>query len=266
MQRTFYVILLAALFCAACTPPTNNATTQAAASPATSEQAAAPRQRYWVTVVQVKPEMVPQYREFAQKVTLPAYQKAGYKQQTVYMTALLGEAFEFVYFRPIESLQFFDEPSFLIKALGEEGARAWSAKRATMVVRSHSYAMTARPDMSIAPNLDYTPKLAFVTRVSITPGRSTDYENYVKTDVLPIIKKTNPKGHLINKVTIGGDTEEYLGATLLDSFADYEKWVAALTKEGYGNVIAKRAGIITHREMSVYRYVPELSLRPAPNK
>ena len=89
-----------------------------------------------------------------------------------------------------------------------------------------------------------------------------EFENYVKNDVLPIVKKTNPTGHLVHKITLGGDTEEYLSATLLDSFADFEKWGAALAKEGYGNIVAKRVGIVLRREMAVYRYVPELSIRP----
>lgn len=258
---TINAVLLAVFF-NACTTPASNSATPAASSSATTEQASAPRQRYWVTEVHVKPEMMTQYREFALKETLSAYQKAGYKQQSVWMTATLGEAFEYIYFRPIESLQQFDEPNFITKALGEEGARKWFAKRGAMIVSSHSYIMQAHPEMSLVPNPNETPKLAFVVRQSIAPGRSTEYENYIKNDVLPIVKKANPKGFLFNKVTNGGDTEMYVSATLQDSFADQEKWTAALLKEGYGNVVAKRAGLVMHRESAVYRYVPELSLRP----
>ncbi len=258
---TISAVLLAAFF-NACTTPASNSATPAASSSATTEQASAPRQRYWVTETHVKPEMMTQFREFVQQESLPAYQKAGYKEQSVYITASLGESFEFITIRPIESLQQFDEPSFITKALGEEGARKWAAKRAAMIVSARSYIMQARPELSISPDPNAVPKLAFVSRASIAPGRSTEFENYVKNDVLPIVKKTNPKGHLVTKVTTGGDTEEYISATLLDSFADFEKWGAALAKEGYGNIVAKRAGIVMRREMAVYRYVPELSLRP----
>jgi hypothetical protein len=150
----------------------------------------------------------------------------------------------------------------MAKALGEEGVRQWAAKRATMIVSSRSYIMQSRPEMSLAPSQDYIPKLAFVTRASTAPGRSLDHENYIKTDVLPLLKKTSMKGQLVNKVAQGGDTEMYISATLLDSFADYDKWAAELQKEGYANVVAKRAGIMAHREAAVYRYVPELSIRP----
>ena len=261
MKRIFYgAVLLTALFCNACTSPTSNPTTPAAASTAAPEQASAPRQRYWVTEVHVKPDMVNEYREFYQKETMPAYQKAGYKQVNVWTTARLGEAFEFVTIRPIESLQQFDEPDFVSKALGEAGAKAWAIKRGRMIVSSHNYIMQARPELSIAPNPNDMPKLAFVVRRSIAPGRETDYENYIKNDALPILKKASPKGFLMNRVGMGGDGEEYISAALVDSFADYEKWTAALLKEGYDKVTPKRAGIVVHQESAVYRYVPELGL------
>ena len=260
MKRTFYsAVLLTALFCNACTSPTSNPTTPAAASTAAPEQASAPRQRYWVTVYRVKPDMMDEYQKFYQKETLPAVQKAGYKQQSVYVTASLGEAFEFVIIRPIESLKEFDERN-IVKAMGDAGYKAWVAKRGRMIVSSHSYIMQARPELSIAPNPNDTPKLAFVVRRSIAPGRETDYENYIKNDALPIFKKAGPKGFLMNRVGTGGDGEEYISAALVDSFADYEKWTAALLKEGYDKVTPKRAGIVVHQESAVYRYVPELSL------
>ena len=262
LRLTFYgSILLIALFCNACTT-SGDTSPAAAASPATTEQASIPLQRFWVTETHVKPEMMTQFREFVEKESLPAYQKAGYKQQSMYTTASLGESFEFITIRPIESLQQFDEPSFITKALGEEGARKWAAKRATMIVSAHSYITQARPELSIAPTSNEPAKLAFVIRQSITPGRSADFENLIKNEALPIIKKANPKGYIVRKVGTGGDLEEYHTVVLMDSFADYEKWTATLTKEGYDKVAAKRAGIVMHRELAVYRYVPELSLRP----
>ena len=261
MKRLLILVTFAltALLSAACDTPNTTASSNPPASPAAATDQA-PRQRYLVIATRVKPEMMAQFREFFLKETLPAQQKGGVKQQSVWTTANLGEGFEYVTIRPIDGLEVFDEPNAITKALGEEGARRWGAKRATMIVSSRSYIMQSRPEMSITPAPNETPKLAFVTRNSIAPGRGADYENFVKNEMLPIIKKTNPKGFLIRKVGLGGDSDGYISAVLLDSFADYKKWTEALTKEGYGNLEAKRAGIYLHREIAVYRYVPELSL------
>jgi hypothetical protein len=116
--------------------------------------------------------------------------------------------------------------------------------------------------MSLAPNANEVPKLIFVSRRTVAPGRATEYENHFKTDILPIFKKANPKGFVVRKVGTGGDQDEYIAATMMDSFADYGKWVEAVMKEGYAAANDKRAGLVTHQETAVYRYVPELSLRP----
>ena len=264
MKRLFSLvtIAIAMLLSAACSTLNTTASNSNQATPAAATDQA-PRQLYFVIATRVKPEMMTQFREFYQKETLPAQQKGGVRQQSVWVTANLGEAFEYVSIRPIEGLQQFDEPNALTKALGEEGFRKWAAKRATMIVGSRAYVMQSRPELSLAPDPNYAPKLAIVVRQSLTPGRRLDYESYVKTDILPIVKKINTKGFMVNKVTVGGDTEEYLGITLVDSFADYERWVAALQKEGYNNVLPKQAGFMAHREQLVYRYVPELSISPS---
>ncbi|MGH9798824.1 MAG: hypothetical protein ACRD82_00525, partial [Blastocatellia bacterium] len=219
MKKTFVVAaiaLITVLLSVACTTPNSTTSSNNQATPA-AIAARAPRQSYWVTATRVKPEMMPQFREFYLKETLPAQQKAGVKQQSVWVSASLGESFEYVTIRPIEGLQQFDEPSPLAEALGEEGFRKWNAKRATMIVSSRSYVTQSRPEMSIASNPNDALKLIFVTRRGIAPGRGTEYENYFKSEVLPIIKKTNPKGYSVRRVTTGGNTDEYISAVLVDS-------------------------------------------------
>jgi tetratricopeptide (TPR) repeat protein len=201
--------------------------------------------------------MMAQFHDFYLKETLPAMQKGGVKQQSVWTSARLGESFEYITIRPIEGIQYFDEPGEIAKALGEEGTRKWAAKRGTMIVRSQSYTTQDRPEMSIAPNANEVPKLIFVSRRTVAPGRATEYENHFKTDILPIFKKANPKGFVVRKVGTGGDQDEYIAATMMDSFADYGKWVEAVMKEGYTAANDKRAGLVTHQETAVYRYVPD---------
>ncbi len=258
------VLAIAAWSFASCATADNTTTekkaAQAIAIATPTDQAPAARQRYQVTETRVKPGMGATYQEFTKNETLPAYQKAGVKQISYYTTAGFGEGGEFVVLRPIESLKEFDEPGIFVKALGEAGAKAWAAKRAQMIVSSRSYILQTRPELSIAPNPNEPNKLAFVTRQSIAPGRSADFESLLKNDMLPLIKKANPKGYFVAKVGIGGDAEEYHTVVLVNSFADYEKWGEALLKEGYDKVTPKRAGIVMHREQAAYRFIPELSL------
>jgi hypothetical protein len=191
MKRLFSIgtLAIAALLCASCaSSPNATASSDKQATPT----AAAPRQQYWVTVTHVKPGMNDAFQEFYKKETRPAYEKAGYKQVSVYTTATFGELGQFVTIRPIESEKQFDEPNFLVKALGEAGAKAWIARRSQLVAGARSFLMQSRPELSIPLPPDQTARLAFVFRQSIAPGRASDFESFIRNDALPIIKTRLP--------------------------------------------------------------------------
>jgi hypothetical protein len=261
MKRTLIIasLTLASLLLANCA---SSANMQASGDnkAASADQASAPRQRYSLIETQAKPGMASAFIEFAKKETIPALQKAGIKQLGYYTTAVFGEGGGFVSVRPIENLAEFDEPNLIVKALGEAGAKAWEAKRAQLIAGTHTYLIESRPELGIQMKENEAQKLAFVLRSSVAPGRTADYENFIKNDGLPIIKKANPKGNSVFRVVLGGDTNEYHSVLFADSFADYEKFRTALRKEGYDNVAPKIAGIVMHRLSGVYRFLPELSL------
>jgi hypothetical protein len=227
-----------------------------------AEGAAAP-QFLGINVVHVKPEMALEWEEFQKKETMPALQKAGIRQRDAWRTAI-GEAFEVAFVTPIANLAARDEPSPFVKALGEEGARAYGAKNRRFIANSRSFIIRTRPDLSYAPTSTEPPKLAVLSSLSIVPGRVTDYENHVKTDVLPIQKKAQSLGYMVSQTVFGGDGNEFVTLTLVNTFADLEKGPAAvrvLGAEGAAKLSAKAAGIISRTERIVIRYDPELSFK-----
>jgi len=128
-------------------------------------------------------------------------------------------------------------------------------------------AIETRPELSIEPKSGWEPKLAVVTTTTIAPGRDDDYENFVKTAVLPAIRKANPKAYLVSRVAYGGNLNQYISVVLLDSFADLQRWREAFAKEAAAaRLAAKSAGIVTNRENAIYRYAPDLSITPSAQK
>ena len=100
--------------------------------------------------------------------------------------------------------------------------------------------------------------------MSIAPGHITDYENHVKTDVLPIQKKAQSLGYFVSQTIFGGDGNEFVTLTLVNSFADLDKGPAAvrvLGAEEMTKLSAKASGIVTRSERIVIRYDPELSFK-----
>jgi len=146
------------------------------------------------------------------------------------------------------------------------GAAAYAAKAARFVESSRTIAIETRPDLTLAPKPGDQAKLVIVTTTTVAQGNATEYESFIKTQVTPAIKKAAPKGYLVSQVVYGGNLNQFVAATLLDSFADLQKYREALNKEiAAAKITGKGAGIVS-RENTLYRFVPELSVVPAPAK
>jgi hypothetical protein len=242
-----------------------SAQTPAQKAAQTTKEAAVAPQFLGVNVVHVKPELALEWEEFQKKETIPMLQKAGIRERDAWRTAI-GEAYEVAFVTPMANLAVRDEPNPMVKALGEEGARAYAAKNRRFIASSRSFVIRTRPDLSYAPTSSEPPKLAVLSSLSIAPGRVTDYENHVKTDMLPIQKRAQSLGYLVSQTIFGGDGSEFVTLTLVNSFADLDKGppaVRVLGAEGAAKLSAKSAGIISRTERIIIRYDPELSFKVA---
>lgn len=260
LQFTRAALLGLLLTAAACTL-FHFTTAPVTATQGATAQPSPTRQVYNVRVTHVKPGMAAAFRELHQKEVLPALKKGGVKELSFWTTATYGEGYENVTVSPSEGLKRLDEPSALTRALGEEGARALTTKWGQLVTDTRQFSLQTRPELSIPPKTNDAPKLAVVYRSQIAPGRVNEYEEVFKNFTLPWLRKSEHKGFLLGRVGFGGDSNEYIGMFLLDSFTDMDKWVASFANAGSGPG-AKLAGIMLHQESAVYRYVPEMSIRP----
>ena len=257
---TPFLLSLAALLVAVMIAPSGfaqgrNVSKQSASSP----QA---RQLFTVQFLRIKRDLAAEWREFRKNETMPMLQKAGISRQTLWNTAVFGEGGMLVV-TPIESLAQFDNPGPTVRALGQEGSAAYIARAVRFVESSHSVAIETRPELSSPPTPDYQARIAIITTTTIMVGRDDDYENFIKTSVLPTVRKAAPKGYLVARVVYGGNLSQYISVVLLDSFADLQKFRESLNKEAAtARLAAKSAGLVMSRENAIYRLNPELSLQP----
>ena len=217
--------------------------------------------------ITLNPGVRGEWLKFYQTEMLPALKKGGVKQSIV-LQVTQGDLRQFSIITPLASFAELDEPSALIKALGQEGAQALTTKASRFYAEWRSSIVVGQPDMGIAPTSTEPAKLAIAIRTTVTPGRTAEYEKGFKENVLPAAKKTNVKGVLVARVLTGGDTNEYRRLLLFDSHADMVKY-----QTDYNKAIAELkltpgapAGIIAHGESLIVRFVPELSIRPEPQK
>lgn len=251
---------------------TGSAQNAAKPKPAAKSKAAAPAPAAAaptfsrLAVLQVKPDMTEEIQTIVKGETIPALQKAGIKEFRAWGSAVTGEYYQLALLSPVENFADFDGPNPYVKALGEEGARAYSLKVRKTVISRHDYILQERPDLSVQAKTQEDPKVAVVSWVRIAPGRTIEFESLVKTEVLPLIAKANLKGYYVSQVTLGGNANEYIVAALYENFADIGKgdpFVRVLGQEGANKFRQKLAGIVVNVERATYRYIPDMSFPQA---
>jgi hypothetical protein len=224
-----------------------------------------PPQAFQVTIVQVKPEMEREWREYLQNDANPAQVKAGVKRRDTFTTATFGEAGEYVLVQPIESLAQFDDNA-VGKALGPDGYQALLAKRARLINGSRSFVLTARPELGFAPAPGYQTKLMVSSTSTVVPGHVAEFLKNGK-EFAAVMAKTNAKGMLVGQVGLGGNPNEFVTIALFDSFTDLANFPAAYAKAAADAKLGPApAGVVANTEWRVYRFVPELSIGTAPQK
>lgn len=224
-----------------------------------------------ISVVQVKPDMVADWQDLQKNVVNPALKKAGVKERSIFETAVFGPSYQYVVITPITSFAQYDEPVGLLrKTLGEDAYRDYLTKSRRCVNSVHTYGELARLDLSYMgkiATMTGPPKLAVVTSLSVLPGRAAAFENLVKTEVLPVMKKADVIGYFISQSMFGGDAWGYTSVVFWDTFAEIGKgspFERVLGPAGSAALFTKLAGVVAHQERVIARFNPDLSFATAP--
>ena len=234
--------------------------------PAPTAQAREARQMFAVNLVRVQPGMGREWQDLVKNELVPALKKGGVNQYIALRRDTFGGSGEFMLFRRIKDLAELDAPNPMVKALGQAGATALSAKLNRLTASLSTVGITSRSDLSIplSGSAGSEPKLVGMRRITVAPGRIADFEKYAK-EMVPVMGKTNAK-ILVARVANGGDINEYWQSLICDSFADLGQVSAALGKATTDARAPLPAGIVTHVEASTWRTVPELSIQPPAQK
>jgi hypothetical protein len=213
-----------------------------------------------VTVSHVKAEMLNEWLDLQKNEVVPALKKAGVRTRTVYSSALFGTAGEYLVVQPFEKYAEFDGEGPLIKALGTAGAARLNEKLRKCLASQNSYAINRLSDISNV--IDGPPATVLVTvRYRIAPGRLQDFENLVKSDILPVYKKAKV-GLTVNQRGPGTNTTDVTMSTAYFKMADLDGGpflVKQLGQDGATKINAKFTGMRTLMDVVVRNRVADLS-------
>jgi hypothetical protein len=227
-----------------------------------AQEAAPPPSMSSITVVHVKPDMLLEWQKVQKEEVIPALKKAGVKQRNAWTTGVFGESFEYVFITPIESFAQYDGPGPLVRALGQDGAQALNGKLRQMIVSSRTIAQRPRPDLGHDTGMREPPPLVLLTHIQLPQGRGPDFENFIKTDWLPAVKKAELPGYWVMQTVLGGNSSSYVTVVPLKSFADLDKGhpvERALGEEGMSRLMKTSSAWMARIERTVSRFVPDLS-------
>jgi hypothetical protein len=213
-----------------------------------------------VTITHVKPDMLNEWLDLQKNEVVPALKKAGQTTRTVYHTSLFGNSYEYVLITPFQKYAEFDAGNPMIKALGETAAARLGDKLRKCTESSTSYSNTRLVDLSNV--LDGPPPQMIVSaRYRISPGKLADFENLVKSDILPLYKKAKV-GLTVSQRGPGANPSDVTMSTAYSKFADLDGGpfvVKQLGQAAADRVNAKFVGIRTLIEVVVRTRVQDLS-------
>ena len=228
-------------------------------SPRCVAQSAAPEFAR-VVVTHVKPDMLNEWIDLQKNEVVPGLKKGGQKTRTVYSTGLFGNAYEYVVITPFEKYAEFDAGNPLTKALGQPASARLGEKLRKCTESSTAYSITRMAELSNV--LDSSlPQMIVTARYRIAPGKMPDFQNLVKTEILPVYKKAKI-ALIVNQRGPGANPSDVTMSTGYSKFADLDGGpflVKQLGQEAANRVNAKFTGIRTLIEVVVRTRVADLS-------
>ncbi|MCA1593518.1 MAG: hypothetical protein LC754_12880 [Acidobacteria bacterium] len=221
-----------------------------------------------MTVVRVRPEMDAAFRNLMKTKTNPALKRGGMKWRDVWQTATFGNLYEYLIVAPVENFAQYDEPSAIERALGKAGYDAWRLEAGRLVTDAHTSAAAFRSDLSYETEMKGPPKMGVVSVYHVAPGRTGNFEETLKEDYLPVIKRSGIGGYWVSQTMFGGDPNEYLTLALHENYKEIDKGppVRRVLGAEKGEELIRKLlkDNVTHVERSVIRFIPELSFRQSP--
>ena len=212
-----------------------------------------------VQVVHIKPDMVNEWADLQKYEVIPALKKAGQSTRTVYQTYAFGSSYEYTIVTPFAKFAEFDGQTPLLKALGQPATARLNMKLAKCIESSTAYALTRMTDISNV--LPEPTEFIVSARYRIAAGKMQDFQNLVKSDVLPVYKKANTS-LLVNRRTYGANPNDVTMVTGYSKMADLDGGTLLtkqLGEDGAAKVNAKFTGIRTIIEVLIRRRVADLS-------
>jgi hypothetical protein len=218
--------------------------------------------------------MLEQWIDLQKNTVNPALKKMDLPSRIV-QANVFGNNFEFTSISPFEKFavldsgnMFFASPLAVLvnRALSPDASARLSEQFRKCITGQRNYVILRVNELSIPSDRNAAPLVSISTRVRIAGGKADEYENFIKTDLLPIYKKAKAEGkiagYVVSRRSLGANNQERTQTVYLSKFSDMDGG-PALTRmvgeQAAGKLLAKGRMMSTLIEQVVRRRVNELS-------
>jgi hypothetical protein len=218
----------------------------------------------------IRPGMMTEYLAWSLKEARPLYLKAGIKE-AYFFTNLYGDRSIATYIEVHDSFAAIKERHAAFdKINGAEAVAAMRNGANRYIENIHTIISELLPDLTWRnPKRQEMAPYYVLLRRWIAPFREPDYENYLKNDYLPLLKKADGPGLAVTRFRFGGETGVYNVLAPIYDLADFDSPLPvpkSIGQEAYRKLQQKGlAGVVARSETRVLQLRPELSVLPAPS-
>jgi hypothetical protein len=193
------------------------------------------------------------------KLINEGYKKAGVPWRRAWTMTLFGETYTGVVATPVKDFAQFDSPSPMTGLSTADNIKIQTLMRNAVESSRHVLVRFA-PELSLYPGPLPEKTFGRMMTVRVKPGKAVEWEDLIKTMLLPALKQAGIKDFRVNRAILGSAVGEY--TTLipfakwsdLDSMPTTEKLLGA----SYKAYLAKVAETVDSAETVVMMTVPDL--------
>jgi hypothetical protein len=211
----------------------------------------------WVEIrtMTVKGDCVDQWRDVQKNAVSPALKKSGVPWREAWQTATFGTTRQYTFVTPIADFAQYDRENQV--KIAEDALDVLARCNLDHRVQ----AALLQPELSKIRDASKPPKIAIVTVEQLAPGKREEWEDLIRTQVLPAMKKSPASGYHVLQNVFGGPVE-FVSVEFLDSMAEIDAGPMTrrvLGREAGAEIGVKRQALRTYTERWISRYDSELS-------
>jgi hypothetical protein len=193
------------------------------------------------------------------KLVNEAYKKQGTPWRRAWSATLFGQTFTGVLVTPVKNFAQYDSPGPMSGMSTADNIKFQTVMRSAVEESRHVLARFA-PELSIIPGPLPQKTHARMMTVVVKPGKNLEFEEMIKTMLLPALKQAGINDYRVNRVLLGSAVGEYIIVMPFAKWADVDALPTTekILGASYKAYLAKVAETVDRAETQTMTTSPEL--------